>query len=57
MDDELTLASEEREEMGEELAGPYAALREHYEGPEGLSDAEIDQVADLAIGYVRDLLG
>lgn len=56
MDDELTLASEEQVDEGAEAAGPYAALREHYESPEGLSDEEVDLVADLAIGYVRDLL-
>lgn len=35
----------------------FALLREHYESEEGLSDAELDQVADMAIKYLRDLLG
>lgn len=32
-------------------------LREHFEGPDGLSDTELDQIADMAIRTVRDILG
>lgn len=56
MEDELMLASQETEMAGE-AQDEYALLREHYESGEGLNDAELDQVADMAIKYLRELLG
>jgi spoIIIJ-associated protein len=35
----------------------FASIREHYESNAGLSDDEIDKVADTAITYVKDILG
>ena len=52
MEDELTLTPEESGEASDE----FATLREHFESADGLSDAEIDLVADTAITYVRDIL-
>lgn len=34
----------------------YAAMREHYENGADLSDAELDSIADLAVGYIRNVL-
>ena len=55
MEDELTLASEGNVEE-DAPRDEFAAIREHYEGPEGLSDSEIDLVADTAIKYIRDII-
>lgn len=35
----------------------FAKTRARYEAGEELSDDEIDAIADVAVGYVRDLLG
>ncbi len=40
-----------------EAPDEFALLREHFEGPDGLSDTELDQIADMAIRTVRDILG
>ena len=56
MVDELTLDSQV-DELDVASQDEYAQLREHFESAEGLNDAEIDQVADMAISYLRDLLG
>lgn len=57
MEDELTLASGESEATLQVAEDQYAQIREHYESGEGLSDEELDKVADLAITFVRDILG
>ncbi len=36
---------------------PYATLREHYAQGEGLTDDEIDTIADIAVDHLRNLLG
>lgn len=36
---------------------PYATLREHYAQGDGLSDDEIDTIADIAVEHLRNLLG
>ena len=54
MEDELMLTPEV--ETGTEELDEFASIREHYEGPDGLSDAEIDKVADTCITYVREIL-
>ena len=36
---------------------PYATLREHYAQGDGLSDDEIDTIADIAVEHLRALLG
>ena len=35
---------------------PYATLREHYAQGDGLSDDEIDAIADIAVEHLRNLL-
>lgn len=35
----------------------YAGLRERYEAGQDLSDADLDTIADLAVGYLRNILG
>lgn len=57
MEDGLTLTSQKSEVVAEGETDPFALVREHYESPEGLSDDELDLVADTAITYLRDLLG
>lgn len=49
MADEQNLAPE-----GEDS---YATLREHYTQGIALTDDELDTIADVAVGYLRDLLG
>lgn len=59
MEDETQLAPEtmDSEHQAPETADDeYALIREHFESADGLSDAEVDKVADLAITYVRDIL-
>lgn len=34
----------------------YAELRAHYEAGVDLTDAELDSIADLAVGYIRNVL-
>ena len=57
MEDELMLTPEETKVAANESQDEFALIREHYESAEGLSDAELDLVADTAITYVRELLG
>ena len=57
MEDELTLTPQEVEDAQQAPQDEFAQIREHFESAEGLSDAEIDKVADTAITYVRDILG
>lgn len=35
----------------------FASIREHYEAGVALTDEEMDAVADVAVAYLRDLLG
>lgn len=57
MEDELMLTPSEQEGTDSPVDDEFALIREHYESGEGLSDEEIDKVADVAITYVRDILG
>ena len=36
---------------------PYATLREHYAEGDGLTDDEVDAIADIAVEHLRALLG
>lgn len=56
MEDELTLTPVDIENDQNAPEDEFAAIREHYESAEGLSDDEIDKVADTAITIVRDIL-
>lgn len=54
MDDELTVAADAAEGAD---TNEFAQIREHFESGETLSDDELDRIADLAITYIRDILG
>ena len=54
MDDELTLAADTAEGTDE---NEFAQMREHFESGEPLNDEELDRIADIAITYIRDILG
>ena len=56
MEDEQTLTPEDTTASKDAELDEFAQIREHYESAEGLSDAEIDKVADTAISYVREIL-
>lgn len=38
------------------MADEFAAIKERYEQGEELSDADVDAIADAAVGYVREIL-
>ena len=46
-------------EAVEEMAAPdeFSSIRERYESGEALSDAEMDKIADLAVSYLKGILG
>lgn len=48
--------NEEVVETAPAVEGPYAAIAAKYKSGEGLSDEEIDTVADVALSVLRDLL-
>ena len=51
------MVSEEATETVSAAADEYASIRAHYEANEALSDEELDKIADLAVNYVRSILG
>lgn len=57
MEEELTLTAEVDDEALDALDDEFAQIREHFESAEGLSDEEIDMIADMAVTYIRDILG
>jgi len=54
---EEEMVSEEATETVSAAADEYASIRAHYEANEALSDEELDKIADLAVNYVRSILG
>lgn len=40
-----------------DMADPYVQIKDHYENGVELTDAELDTIADIAIPYLRDILG
>lgn len=58
MPQESILSSDEAREdvVPEEGSDEFAAIRERYEAGEALTDAEMDQIADLAVGYLKGIL-
>lgn len=55
MADETTAASEQNTVA--EATDKYAQLREHYAEGVELTDDEVDTIADVAVGYLRGILG
>lgn len=58
MPQESILSSDEAREdvVPEEGSDEFVAIRERYEAGEALTDAEMDQIADLAVGYLKGIL-
>jgi spoIIIJ-associated protein len=58
MGDELTLTPEENASVASDVADEYSQIRERFEaeGRDGLSDDDIDKIADTAITCIRELL-
>jgi spoIIIJ-associated protein len=58
MGDELTLTPEENASVASDAADEYSKIRERFEaeGRDGLSDDDIDKIADTAITCIRELL-
>lgn len=48
-------ASEEQEAVP--VDDRFASIRKHYEDGVALTDDEVDQIADVAVGYLRGILG
>lgn len=44
------------EQASEVAQDEFASIREHYEAEGALSDEEMDQIADLAVGYLKGIL-
>jgi spoIIIJ-associated protein len=59
MEDELMLTPDEGTSAATGAADEYSQIRERYEaeGRDGLSDDDIDKIADTAITCIRELLG
>lgn len=53
---ELEMDTEEVAVESETEVNEYASIREHYEAGQQLTDAELDQVADLAVSFVKNIL-
>lgn len=53
---ELEMDTEEVAAEPETEANEYVSIREHYEAGQQLTDAELDQVADLAVSFVKNIL-
>lgn len=59
MEEEVLTVSEQSATdsvLGADVADEFASIREHFESGVQLSDEETDKVADLAVGYLRELL-
>ena len=50
------MAEEEQMDSTELVSDEFSSIREHYEAGEPLTDAEMDQIADLAVEYLRGIL-
>ena len=44
------------EQASEVAQDEFVSIREHYEAEGALSDEEMDQIADLAVGYLKGIL-
>lgn len=55
---EETIESPETDGLDETIDenDEFSSIREHYKAGVALSDDEIDQIADTAIGYLRDII-
>ena len=59
MDEESAVSSEEtldEQVLDTEATDEFASIREHFEAGIALTDEETDKVADLAVGYLKNIL-
>ena len=58
-DEEITSAADEEtlDAVDVDIDDPFAEIREHYAATKQLTDEETDKIADMAVGYLRDILG
>ncbi len=54
MEDQIVL--DEGETLASEAIDEFASIREKFEANEALTDEETDKIADLAVGYLKDVL-
>ena len=64
MEDELNSTPDTEDEIavdeGGNVIGPddeFSEIRQHHADGAELTDGEVDKIADLAVGYLRDILG
>lgn len=58
MEDVQSASSEESEQMQTPvIEDEFSSIREHFESDVDLTDEEVDKIADVAVTYIRGLLG
>lgn len=58
MEDVRSASSEESEQMqAPVIEDEFSSIREHFESDIDLTDEEVDKIADVAVTYIRELLG
>ena len=58
MEDVQSVSSEESEQMqAPVIEDEFSSIREHFESDVDLTDEEVDKIADVAVTYIRELLG
>lgn len=58
MEDVQSVSSEESEQMQAPVVeDEFSSIREHFESDIDLTDEEVDKIADVAVTYIRELLG
>ena len=58
MEDVQSVSSEESEQMqAPVIEDEFSSIREHFESDIDLTDEEVDMIADVAVTYIRELLG
>ena len=58
MEDVQSASSEESEQMqAPAIEDEFSSIREHFESDVDLTDEEVDMIADVAVTYIRELLG
>lgn len=58
MEDVQSASSEESEQMQTPvIEDEFSSIREHFESDVDLTDEEVDKIADVAVTYIREILG
>lgn len=50
------MSEEEQMETTVPVEDEFSSIREHYESGQALTDEEMDAIADLAVGYLKEIL-